>query len=204
MYSNRFTHLANDNYNDNNDTSNTNIVKKALKKLREIQALEHKDNLSPQELDKIAGKHMWERMVPSLNSTSNENPQVKIKTKTKEKREKEKRLKMEREQRTREKKEQAERLERKKKEQAERLERMKKEEEKRIKREELKEKYKKTKANTITELDEEWIFTLCNIYDNDTCKTFRFLSKKYHPDKNINNQNQELQKRLVYLRDFYD
>jgi len=171
MYSNRFTHL--ENYED--IISNTNHIKKALKKLREIQKLEHKDNLTQLELEKISGKKKWERMIP--NSNSDEKKQVK--SKKKEKREKEKREKMEREQRERE----------------------LKEEEERRKREEWIEQYKKRKANNVKELDAEWKFTVKNICDDDISKTFRLLSKKYHPDKNNNSENQELQKRLVYLRD---
>jgi hypothetical protein len=114
-------------------------------------------------------------MIP--NSNSDEKKQVK--SKKKEKREKEKREKMEREQRERE----------------------LKEEEERRKREEWIEQYKKRKANNVKELDAEWKFTVKNICDDDISKTFRFLSKKYHPDKNNNSENQELQKRLVYLRD---
>ena len=196
MYSNRFEHL--EDY--NNDTSNSNNIKKALKKLREIQVLEQRDNLTQQELDKISEKNKWNAMLPSFISDT-ETEKIHVKTKQKEKREKEKRLKIEREQKARDKKEEDERIARAQKEEEERLARLQKIEDERLYMEKLKEKYKNNLAINIKEVEEEWIYTLFNIHNNDISKTFRFLSKKYHPDKN--SKSQELQKHLVNLRDMY-
>lgn len=187
MYSNRFEHL--EDY--NNDTSNSNNIKKALKKLREIQVLEQRDNLTQQELDKISEKNKWNAMLPSFIYDT-ETEKIHVKTKQKEKREKEKRLKIEREQKARD-----------KKEENERLARLQKIEDEKLYMERLKEKYKNNLAINIKEVEEEWIYTLFNIHNNDISKTFRFLSKKYHPDKNNKSNSQELQKHLVNLRDMY-
>lgn len=159
MFSNRYSHLSTD-FNIETSNSSGNPIKKALKKLREIQLLEDKPCLSQEEIKKISEKSKWERILPSFIPEPTHNNSEIPKSKQKLKREK---IKLQ-------------------------LEKQKKA------------KYKYFKATTFEELEREWNYSVSNVYNNDVLKTFRFMSIKYHPDKQHNN-NDELQKHLGSLRD---
>lgn len=181
MNSNRFTHLEDFKV----EIVEQPSVKKALKKLREIQALEYKTHLSPEEQIKLSEKSKWESILPS--------PEIpRLSTSHKETKKDKEKEKLKRQQRAIEIKQKL-RQEAKERE-IEEL-RLAKERELALQ----KEIYKCFRAKNIKELEKEWHFSLINIYNNDALRAFRQMSIKYHPDKTGNSD--ALQKHLGQLRD---
>ena len=186
MNSNRFTHLEDFKVEFVEQPS----VKKALKKLREIQALEYKTHLSPEEQIKLSEKSKWESILPQPETTHSCKSSSK---ETKKEKEKEKQKdKLKRQQRAIEIKQKL-RQEAKERE----IEELRLAKERELASQ--KEIYKCFKAKTVKELEKEWNFSLINVYNNDALKAFRQMSIKYHPDKT--GSSDVLQKHLGQLRD---
>ena len=205
MNSNRFSQLEEVDLELKEDGMNTtNLERKALKKLREIEYLEFKPILTPKEWKKVANKSKWANMLSQQHHPTEE-PKKTEKRETPE--EKKARKVFEKELRTLEKKEAKIRKDemrcrqRKKAIAQEKLDAEKRKCQ-RIEQELLEkaEKYRRHKSRTIAELEKEWNFSLRHMYQNNVSKTFRFMSIKYHPDK-CEHQDDTLQKYLGLLRD---
>jgi len=177
------------------------VVKKANKKLNEIDKLKKKSELTTEEREKIS-KELYYRNIVDPKSivpeySEKQKQQIEKKRLKKEKeaiREAEKkRLKKEKEARIEaEKKEKEARIEAEKKEREARIEAEKKEREARIEAEKEAKREAEKKALEIiikllsqNELKNEWIKTLSE-NNNNINKAFRLMSLKYHPDKNTN------------------
>lgn len=185
---NLFTVLEN---NDDNfvPTSREKFLKKAAKKMNEIERLEEKGkyhSLTREECEKLNQKNFWwaclyneklEEKKPSENKKRNK--------KEEERKRKEAEIK-----RREERKEE----ERKKEEQ-------KKEEDKKRKILEI----LKKKTNKIINIEEEYRELLL-LHNGNNNKTFRMLSLKYHPDKNVGKLEwaTEMQKKLGVCKNIYD
>ncbi len=203
-----------------------NPVKKALKKLREIQTLKEKDPsvLNPEELNKVKKEAHWQTFLPDNDDNKPQHPNKEERKAAKLKRKEEKRQKLEREQREREQREaeqrrqqneqrqQEEEQKRRKKEQQERAKEQKKKDmtmnEWRSNPDGLKRRIKSmvdrlcnsnTASNPI--LDEEFHVAYVK-YNNNVNKAFRQLSIKYHPDKNPYGSEDE-QKYLGIVKEAY-
>ena len=150
MNSNRFTHLEDFKVEFVEQPS----VKKALKKLREIQALEYKTHLSPEEQIKLSEKSKWESILPQPETTHSCKSSSK---ETKKEKEKEKQKdKLKRQQRAIEIKQKL-RQEAKERE----IEELRLAKERELASQ--KEIYKCFKAKTVKELEKEWNFSLIKI-----------------------------------------
>jgi hypothetical protein len=182
MNSNRFIHLEDFKV----EIVEQPSIKKALKKLREIQVLEYKTHLSPEEQIKLSEKSKWESILPSP-----EIPRLSTSTSSKSSKDKQK-DKLKRQQRAIEIKQKL-RQEAKERE----IEELRLAKERELASQ--KEIYKCFRAKNIKELEKEWHFSLINIYNNDALRAFRQMSIKYHPDKTGNSD--ALQKHLGQLRD---
>ena len=186
MQSNRFINL--DEPEEDIVFTSSNPIKKALKKLREIQALELKGRLSHEEQIKVSEKSMWENMLPKQDDTD-KTPKTytpKRKTsKTKNDIERRKRAIQHRHEL---------------RDEARRNEFRLLEQQKIQEIETQSEHYRQHKSRTTKDLEKEWTFSLTHMYNNDILRTFRFMSIKYHPDK-CDGHNDALQKHLGYLRD---
>lgn len=205
-------------------------IKKAMKKLREIEVLEGKSNLSPDEQIKLSEKPYWEIIAnikqkaeaKKVNERDTKRKQekkerhIKLEQERKKQKDRERQAKEEKEQyikleqerknRERQAKEEKEYEERKRK-QKEKRERINEEKESYIKKyKELKEILLEQKLLYISitheDLEIEWAVSLRYIYNNNVLKTFRHMSVKYHPDK-CKWGNDILQKHLGHLRDVY-
>ena len=186
MNSNRFAHLEDFKV----EFVELPSIKKALKKLREIQVLEYKTHLTPEEQIKLSEKSKWESILPQPETTHSCKSSSK---ETKKEKEKEKQKdKLKRQQRAIEIKQKL-RQEAKERE----IEELRLAKERELASQ--KEIYKCFKAKTVKELEKEWNFSLINVYNNDALKAFRQMSIKYHPDKT--GSSDVLQKHLGQLRD---
>ena len=186
MNSNRFAHLEDFKV----EFVELPSIKKALKKLREIQVLEYKTHLTPEEQIKLSEKSKWESILPQPETTHSCKSSSK---ETKKEKEKEKQKdKLKRQQRAIEIKQKL-RQEAKERE----IEELRLAKERELASQ--KEIYKCFKAKTVKELEKEWNFSLINVYNNDALRAFRQLSIKYHPDKT--GSSDVLQKHLGQLRD---
>lgn len=183
MNSNRFAHLKDFKV----EFVELPSIKKALKKLREIQVLEYKTHLSPEEQIKLSEKSKWESILPSPERP----PSSTSPKETKKEKEKQK-DKLKRQQRAIEIKQKL-RQEAKERE----IEELRLAKERELASQ--KEIYKCFKARNIKELEKEWHFSLMNVYNNDALRAFRQMSIKYHPDKT--GHSDALQKHLGQLRD---
>ena len=184
MNLNRFAHL--EEVTTKFETTTANPVKKALKKLREIQILEYKTHLTPEEEIKLSEKSKWESILPQPETTHS------CKSSSKETPKETKKEKLKRQQRAIEIKQKL-RQEAKERE----IEELRLAKEREIASQ--KEIYKYYKSRTVKELEKEWGFSLQHIYNNDVLRAFRQLSIKYHPDKT--GSSDVLQKHLGQLRD---
>jgi len=196
--------------------SSKNEIKKALKKLREIQVLKEKRDLSDCELDKLSKESYWENI---LNPIPTEKKETKRKASTQKdiklakkkyerqvrKTEYERLEAIEKEKRHKEKEERQKQRQEQEKQRQEQ-EKQRKEQEKQNERKEKQQEKEKGRRKEFTdmELEKEWQQYLQKNEENID-KTFRILSLKYHPDKNVRNisWSQEKQKQLGLLRDFH-
>ena len=186
-----------------------NPVKKALKKLKEIQALKEKDPsvLNQEELDKVKKEAYWRGFLPNNDDNKPQHPSKEERKAAKLKKKEEQRQKLEREQR---------RQQNEQRQQEEEQKRRKKEQEKKditmnewrsnpdgIKRRLKIEVDRLCNSNAALNpnLDEEFHVAYVK-YDNNVNKAFRQLSMKYHPDKNPCGSQDE-QKYLGIVKEAY-
>jgi len=171
-------------------TTREKFLKKAAKKLNEIERLEEKakyHSLTREECDKLNQKDFWWACL------YNKNPEKPSENKNKKKNKKE--------------------VERKRKE-AEIKRREERKEDERIKEEKRREEERKRKileillakkTNKKVNIEEEYLDLLL-LHDGNNNKTFRVLSLKYHPDKNVGNLEwaNEMQKKLGVCKEKYE
>jgi hypothetical protein len=189
---NLFTVIANENDDNFIPTSREIFLRKAAKKLKEIERLEEKakyHSLTREECEKINQKYFWSACFYPEEKKS---PEKKKKNKKEE-------------ERKRKEEEMKRREKRKKEEELKRKEERKKEEDK--KEEERKRKIIEIlakKTNTKINIEEEYRELLL-LHNGNNNKTFRMLSLKYHPDKNVGKLEwaNEMQKRLGVCKEIY-
>ena len=174
------------------ETRQPNNVKKALKKLREIDALNAKDAslLNPEEYEKIQQKPYWTSFLPATATDTPANPHP-----TKEERKRAKADRKEKE-RVAQKKKSEEEWERAK---ADRKE-WEREQQERAKEKEQNKPRPSPYAFIDAEFRDEYLKN-----DKNINKTHRMMSKKYHPDKNPTLSNAvQLQQYLNGVKDRYE
>jgi ATP-dependent Lon protease len=196
------------------DPGTTNERRKAEKKLKEIQSLIKKTSHTKEELDKLATEQHWKDIIDWFdNPKKTEETQKTIKNRLKRKREKEKRERQleeilkQRRRREKEAEEQKRRHEEYRKQREE--EEFRKQEQKRQEEEFRKQEQKRQEEESRKQEQKRqylWSeFEALYRQNNDVNKTFRKLSMKYHPDKNIGKQEwaEANQKELTNIRDHY-
>jgi hypothetical protein len=186
----------------------TNERRKAEKKLKEIQALIKKTSHTKEELDKLATEQHWKDIIDWFDNpkktaeTKPEETQKTIKIRLKRKREKEKR-----ERELEEILKQRQRREKEAEEQKRRHEEYRKQrQEEEFRKQEQKQRQEEKMRKHHYEHQYLWSeFDALYRQNNDVNKTFRKLSVKYHPDKNIGKQewSEAKQKELTNIRDHY-
>ena len=202
MSPNMYEHLNNlDHLDDAVITGTNNERRKAEKKLKEIQILLKKTSHTKEELDKLATEQHWKDIIDWFdNPKKTEETQKTIKNRLKRKREKEKR---ERELEEIRKRREKEAEEQKRRYQEDRKQKRQEEEEFRKRQEE---EFRKRQEEEFREHQELWSeFDTMYRQNNDVNKTFRKLSVKYHPDKNIGKKqwSEAKQQELTNIRDHY-
>jgi hypothetical protein len=208
------------------DPGTTNERRKAEKKLKEIQTLIKKTSHTKEELDKLATEQHWKDIIDWFdNPKKTEETQQTIKNRLKRKREKEEQnrrheeYRKQRERREKEAEEQKRRHEEyrkqreeeefRKQEQKRQEEEFRKQEQKRQEEESRKQEQKRQEEESRKQEQKRqylWSeFEALYRQNNDVNKTFRKLSMKYHPDKNIGKQEwaEAKQKELTNIRDHY-
>jgi hypothetical protein len=199
MTPNIFSAIA-ENDDDFKITPREKILKKAAKKLNEIERLKEKGkyiSLTAEECAKLGQEDFWKSCLQEEPSKPN------LKEERKRKKEEEKIKKQEEERRVYEEyKKKMEENERRRKEE-EQKEKMRKEEEARKRKFLDKKTNKKIKRDSKGLEDEYRNLLLLHHGNND--KTFRLLSLKYHPDKNVGRISwaSEMQKQLGVYREKY-
>jgi len=196
--------------------------RKAEKKLREIDKLKQKSVHTKEEIEKLKTETYYRRIVNPFYKSEEEKNEEFISAECKRKEieelkqrqyarhlEKEKR-RQQKNNKEREKKEKEMEKEREKKEkemEKERAERKKSysEREKR-EREEKRHRFEftiKPQIKPVTNLEIEY-YSLLKKHENNNDKTFRVLSKKYHPDRNLDNKEwaENQQKQLLEIREY--
>ena len=212
MSPNMYEHL--DHLDDAVITGTNNERRKAEKKLKEIQTLLKKTSHTKEELDKLATEQHWKDIIDWIdNPKKMEETQKTIKNRLKRKREKEKRERELEEIRKRREKEAEEQKRRHEEIRKQRQQREKEaEEQKRRYQEDRKQKrqeeeeFRKRQEEEFREHQELWSeFDAMYRQNNDVNKTFRKLSVKYHPDKNIGKKqwSEAKQQELTNIRDHY-
>ena len=186
-------------------TSRESFLRKASKKLKEIEILKEKGkyhSLTTDECLKLEKESFWEACLYEETKPSKPN----LKEDRKRKKEEEQRQKQEEQKK---KEEEQRRVYEEYKRKIEEEQRQKREEEKIRKEEERKRKKqeKKTKKQVKSlslSLEEEYR-NLLLLHRGNNNKTFRLLSLKYHPDKNVGKQTwaNEMQKKLVDCREMF-
>jgi len=203
MTTNIFTVIA-----ENDDhfeiTPREKILKKASKKMKEIEILKEKGkyhSLTIDECNKIMQEFFWSAFLYEEKEVDKPN----IKEEKKRKKEEEKRMKEKNEKQREEEKirlyEETMKREELRKEEL-RKEEMKREEDK--KRKNLEKKINKKIKRDSKQLENEYR-NLLLLYHGNNNKTFRILSLKYHPDKNVDRipWANEMQKKLGYFREIF-
>lgn len=189
---NPFTVFADENDDNFIPTSREKFLKKAAKKLNEIERLEEKakyHSITREESEKLNQKDFWWTCLYNEHLEDKKPSEKKKNKKTEERKRKE-------ELREKERKKQEERKEQE----------IKKEEERKageIKRKILEILEKKT--NKKVNVEEEYRELLL-LHNGNNNKTFRVLSLKYHPDKNVGKLEwaNEMQKKLGVCKEIYD
>ena len=184
-------------------TPREKFLKKAAKKLNEIERLKEKGkyhSLTAEECTKLGQEDFW-------NACLYEEPEKSsMKEERKLKKEEEKRKKKEEERRVYEEyKKKMEENERKRREEEQKEKIRKEEEQKRKVEQERKRKNQEKKAKKNGKHLEEEYRDLLLLHHGNNDKTFRLLSLKYHPDKNVGRTiwANEMQKRLGECREKY-
>lgn len=191
-------------------TSRESFLRKASKKLKEIEILKEKgkyNSLTADECLKLEKESFWEACLYEETKPSKPNPKEERKRKKEEeqRQKQEEQKKKEEEQRRlyEEYKRKIEEEQRQKREQEKKQEQKRKEEERKRKKQEKKDKKIKQNCNSLS-LEEEYR-NLLLLHRGNNNKTFRLLSLKYHPDKNVGKQTwaNEMQKKLVDCREMF-
>lgn len=184
------------------DSNDVNMDRKATKKLREIESLKNKDkkDLTDSEKEKISKEQYWkdildpvkESMKESIKEAKKRLKKEKEKEKIKERRRREKERILEEEFKKREEEEI-----KRQKERQQRYEEYKRQEEERERREE-----ETNKEYYPIDLEYKQIL---KEFGGNLGKTFRKCSLKYHPDRNIGNEElaNENQKKLLEVHEKY-
>jgi hypothetical protein len=190
-------------------------VRKALKKLKEIAELKTRTNRNAEEDEKLQKEDFYRRILDPSYRTEEEKEQERLRTEMLQKeKEATKRRQYKRHEEKQKKKAESEkkRQEEDMKRHAEAKAQQKEWEEARAKRKEWEKSWEKTREKAWEEarvkdadtdpLETEYI-SLLRENKNDNSKTFRKMSRKYHPDKNLDRQKwaEEMQKRLLTIRD---
>jgi hypothetical protein len=179
---------------ENLSTPVRDILKKAQKKLREIEPLKNKPNKTREEVDKLNMESYWLSIVsPSACDECEERKKKQLaRHNEKEKKKEQKKEEVERKRLAREKRE----TDRELLKQKEILNRIEEEI-----RNQIKEIQKKLKEPVAEQIEREFavMFAECK----NANKVFRTLSLKYHPDKNLGNPRAEEFQILVNVRDKY-
>jgi len=188
-------------------TSRESFLRKAAKKMKEIERLKEKGkyhSLTKEECEKLAQEDFWEACLYEEPSKSN------IKEERKRKKEEEKLKKQEVNKKREEEFRRAyEENKKKLEEEHKKREEMKKEEERKRLEEERKRKFLEKKTHKKIKKDSKGIEdeykNLLLLHNGNNDKTFRILSLKYHPDKNVGRQiwASEMQKQLGEFREKY-
>ena len=212
MSPNMYEHLNNlDHLDDAVITGTNNERRKAEKKLKEIQILLKKTSHTKEELDKLATEQHWKDIIDWIdNPKKTEETQKTIKNRLKRKREKEKRereleeIRKRREKEAEEQKRRHEEIRKQREKEAEEQKRRYQEDRKQKRQEE--EEFRKRQEEEFREHQDLWSeFDAMYRQNNDVNKTFRKLSVKYHPDKNIGKKqwSEAKQQELTNIRDHY-
>ena len=204
MTPNIFTAIA-ENDDDFKITPREKFLKKAAKKLNEIERLKEKGkyhSLTIEECLKLGQEDFWK----SCFYEEPDKPNMKEERKRKKEEEKMKKQELKKEEERRvydEYKKKMEENERKRKEEEQNEKMRKEEEQKRKVEQERKRKNQEKKAKKNGKTLEEEYKNLLLLHHGNNDKTFRLLSLKYHPDKNVGRQiwAKEMQKRLGECRD---
>jgi hypothetical protein len=181
------------------ESSSDKNIRKAQKKLREIEALKSRTDRNAQENEKIEKETFYKRVLDPSYRTEEEKEQEKRRYDILQK----ERDAMKRRQCANHEKKQKKKLENEEKE------RKKRQEEERKRQERTKyiprEKEPNRKILYIDPLEQEYLSLLIE-NKNDNSKTFRKMSKKYHPDKNLDKKQwaEEKQKQLESIRSKYE
>ena len=206
MSPNMYVHL--DNLDDDvvKYSGTNNERRKAEKKLKEIQTLLKKTSHTKEELDKLATEQHWKDIIdwidnPKKTAEKTEETPKMIKNRLKRKREKEKRERELEEilkRREKEAEEQKRRHQEDRKQKRQEEEEFRKQQQKRQEEEEFR-KHHREHQDLWSEFDAVYR------QNNNVNKTFRKLSVKYHPDKNIGKKQstEAKQKELTNIRDYY-
>jgi len=194
------------------DSNDVNIERKATKKLREIESLKNKEkkDLTDSEKEKISKEQYWkdildpvkESIKESIKDTKKRLKKEKEKEKIKERRRREKERILEEERKRQ--KERDERFEEYKRQYKER-ERREEEERERYEEEEERERQEQyIKQKEYYQIELEYKQNLKE-FGGNLGKTFRKCSLKYHPDRNIGNEElaNENQKKLLEIHEKY-
>ena len=214
MSPNMYVHL--DNLDDDvvKYSGTNNERRKAEKKLKEIQTLLKKTSHTKEELDKLATEQHWKDIIdwidnPKKTAEKTEETPKMIKNRLKRKREKEKRERELEEILKRREKEAEEQKRRHEEILKQRRQREKEAEEQKCRHQEDR-KQKRQEEEEFRKHHREhqdlWSeFDAVYRQNNNVNKTFRKLSVKYHPDKNIGKKQstEAKQKELTNIRDYY-
>jgi len=190
--------------------SRTAEVRKALKKLREIDALKEKTEYTPEELEKLATETYWKNILDPPNTKSSEEAERKAKQYKRhaEKESKKEAKRLAEEERMRKQNEarlkrEAEEMARKKQRQDER----KQTEEKTRREYEEKMQAELEQYHRETQFKQQYMneFAIAVSIYKSPDRAFRKLSLKYHPDKNPENREhaEKIQKILGEIREQY-
>jgi hypothetical protein len=186
--------------------SRSTEVRKALKKLREIDALKEKTTYTPEELEKLSKEAYWKSILDPPDTKKQEEDERKAKQYKRHMEKEAKRASRLAAEEERLKKERDARIKREEEQMRRNAERQRAEEDRRRihdeqMRRELEEKHRDARFRQ-TYVDE--FRSAMSVYKTPD-RAFRKLSLKYHPDKNPENRDQaeKIQKILGEVRDQY-
>lgn len=188
-------------------TPREKFLKKAAKKLNEIERLKEKGkyhSLTAEECEKLGQEDFWNACLYE----EPDKPNMKEERKLKKEEEKIKKAELKKEEERRvydEYKKKMEENERKQKEEAQKEKMRKEEEQTRKIEQEKKRKNQEKKAKKNGKHLEEEYRDLLLLHHGNNDKTFRLLSLKYHPDKNVGRTiwANEMQQKLGVYREKY-
>ena len=187
-------------------SSSDKNARKALKKLRDIEALKSRKNRSQEEEEKIGKEVFYRRMLDPTYKTEEEKEQEQRKNDMLQKEKEEmKQRQYERHKKNQKKKLEYEAKERKRREEEEAKEKERAKEWAKERAKEWAKERERTIAYCKDPLEKEYLSLLIE-NNNDNGKTFRMMSRKYHPDKNLDKKKwaEEKQKQLQNIRSKYE